>query len=100
MKKKATIPNYKYSNRIQIGEHDIELPNCPKDLKEVLFINEDEENAFWDRKKVIKLFPQVWLEFIPGYTKINQDTTLRDKDGLLSHLSKDDTLLVIKTYEE
>lgn len=98
MGKSKEIPKWHYNKNVQIGEHAIVLPDMPVDLSKIFFIDDDPFDAFWDRKRVIETFPKVWLDFIPSYTKINQDATLRDEDGILFSLSVEDTRIVTQEY--
>lgn len=100
MAKQKEIPKWTYNKFLQVGEHTIEQPDLPVDLSKVYFIDDDPEDAFWDRSRMLKMFPTVWLDFIPGYTKINQDATLRDEDDILCSLSHEDTKTVTQTYIE
>lgn len=90
-----------YSETVTVGEHCIKMPELPEDPKEIFFLNEKSEDAFWDRNKALKDYPDLWFKFIPGEdgTKIWQDATLFDEEGYATHLNKADTAIIIDTYE-
>lgn len=88
-----------YNQEITIGEHKITLPNPPKKKDEILFYNYKAENAFWDRTKLIKDYPEIWFRFVPYKTLIDTDVTLYNNDGTeLLQLSKEDSDTIRKLY--
>jgi hypothetical protein len=79
-----------------IGEHHVPLPPPPK-KDEILFINENKNNAYWQRQ----VFPKIWYDFIPydiprgaRKTKINAPATIYNSAEELVSLSEDDTKLL------
>jgi len=88
-----------YNSKILIGEHEINLKPAPKKKDEILFYNFKTENAFWDRNKIIKDYPEIWFKFVPYKTLIDTDATLYNQDGTeLLQLSKDDSDIIRKLY--
>lgn len=88
-----------YEREVFVGEHKILLPKAPKKKEDILFYNEKPENAYWDRKKVIADYPDMWYNFIPYKTQIDCDSTLWNADrSALAQLSKEDTKTIIKLY--
>lgn len=87
-----------YKRKIWIGEHEIELPELPKDTKQIFFY--DETDPSWDRNKLIATYKEIWFDFIPHFTKVYQDATLYDNDNLLVSLNKEDSDYIVETYVE
>lgn len=82
--RKKTWTSYKhlrYDKHKMVGEHKIIMPELPEDPSEVFFIDEDEDNAFWQRDIVEATYRPIWFNFIPHYTKMWQDATLEDDRG-------------------
>lgn len=73
-------------------EHVFQLPKSPK-KDEVLFVQETKRNQFWRRQLD---FPQIWYDFVPGFTKENKEATLYNSDGMLISLSIEDTATLDK----
>lgn len=88
------------SEVLMIGEHAYQLPKAPSDRREILFIDEKPENAYWDREKLIKSYKKVWFDFIPHHTKVYQSATLYDKDDILVSLNKEDSDYIKRIYEQ
>lgn len=89
------------NNIVTVYGHHVPIPALPRDRKsEILFINEKKENAFWNRDALIKEYRQIWFDFIPYYTKLDQQATLYDQDGVLISLNKDDSDYVRRIYEQ
>jgi hypothetical protein len=85
------------NNIIRIGEHSHTLPPVPKNKKDILFIDEKPQNAFWRR---ITDYKDIWFQFIPHFTKLYQDATLYDSDDVLASLNKEDSDYIIRIYEQ
>lgn len=86
------------SNRIiQIGEHAVDLPPLPSDRRDILFIDEKPDNAFWRRQTDYR---DIWFQFIPYFTKLYQSATLYDQDERLISLSHDDSDYIIRIYQQ
>jgi hypothetical protein len=75
----------------------VPLPPLPKDKRDILFVDEKKENAYWRRLE----FPKIWYDFIPydipkgpRATKLSQKATIYDQDGYLLSLSESDTELL------
>jgi hypothetical protein len=84
-----------------IGEHKLIIPELPRNRKsEILFLNEKPDRAFWDRSRLITDFRDVFISFIPHFTKVYQQATLYDQDGILISLNKEDSDYVVRTYEQ
>lgn len=86
-----------YKDRLKIGEHIIQLPPLPKDKKEVLFVDNKPEGAYWQK---LTDYPKIWNEFIPYYTKIDQEATIYDQDEKLITLNKEDSNIIRRVYEQ
>jgi len=89
-----TVANGKY---YKVGEHNILVPE-PEKKSDILFINENKDNAFWQRDILIKEYRQVWLDFIPNFTKMWQNATIYDQDGMLVSLNEDDSKYVDRIW--
>lgn len=111
-----------YNDTVQVGEHTIKLPPLPKNRDEILFIDEDYENASWnilDSKGKITAtrriqYPDIWYGYLPydgskdvkateryedGVSDPNQATIWDKKNGILKSLSKEDTEKIDRIYE-
>ncbi len=73
-------------------EHIYTLPPKPSKA-EVLFVDENRKNQYWRRQED---FPKIWFDYIPNFTKEDEEATLEDEDGMLKTLSHEDTLLLDK----
>lgn len=82
---------------ITIGEHLYHLPPLPSDKRDILFIDEKPENAFWRRQTDYR---DIWYQFIPHFTKLYQTATLYDQDERLISLDQKDSDYVIAIYEQ
>lgn len=83
-----------------VGEHAIKMKPIPADRNEIIFLDEDYENAYWDRDRILKQqYKDLWLKFIPNETLIYKDATLTDDDGFLVSLNTEDSDYIIATYE-
>lgn len=97
---KGRYKNLTYKTVYTVGEHKIQMPPLPDDPNEVYFINEEPENAYWDRDKVLKGYSDVWSKFVPYYTKVNQDASILDERGAYASLNHEDTEYLFATYEK
>lgn len=88
--------NNKYT---QVADHFILTPQ-PQKKEDIFFINEKKENAFWQRDKLLKQFPQIWFDFIPNFTKMWQSATLYNQDGLLISLNESDSNTIDGIYQK
>lgn len=89
-----------YNKTVTVGEHIVQMPSICEEVSDILFFNESEENAFWDREKILKeQYDDRWLKFLPNQTKIYQDASLLDEDGYYYTLNKEDSDYVIRVYE-
>lgn len=86
-----------YSKIVQIDEHIVTLPEPTKDRSKILFIDDKPEDAFWRRDTS---YPSVFFDFIPNHTKVYQDATLYDQDGILISCNKEDSDLIIRLYTQ
>lgn len=87
-----------YTQTVTVGEHTIRLPDLPANNQDILFIDEP-DTVHWDRDKLLKQYPEVWLKYIPYFTEMYTEATLRDEWGNLKSLNKEDSDLVVRTYE-
>jgi len=83
-----------------VGEHKIQMPPLPDNPKDVYFIDDEPENAYWDRDRLLKEYSDVWFKFVPYYTKVNQDASILDERGAYSSLNHEDTIYLFETYEK
>lgn len=87
-----------------IGEHKVVKPELPSDKSEIFFYKEKKENQHWDRKKLILDYRDIWFDFLPytskspTYTKMYQQATLYNQDGLLISLNTEDSKYIEDTY--
>lgn len=97
---------YNESRYIRIGEHHVLQPEVPSDKRIILFNKEKKEEQFWDRKKLIKEYRDIWYDFLPHtskspiYTKMWQSATLYDQDGLLVSLNEEDSNYIDSIYKQ
>lgn len=89
---------FDYQEYRTIGEHLVKMPPLPKNKKEILFI--DEADAYWQREKLVSQFREIWFHFIPYHTKIYQDATLYDSEGILISVNKEDSDYILRTYKQ
>ena len=85
---------------VSIGEHKYILPPVPKDKTKILLHDQNRDNAFWDRERLVKDYKKLWWDYIPYFTKINQGATLYDQDDRLIAINKEDTDYIVRTYEQ
>ncbi len=82
---------------ITIGEHHFQLPPMPTERREILFIDEKPDNAYWRRSTD---YEDIWYQFIPHFTKLYQSATLYDQDERLISLNADDSNYIVRIYEQ
>lgn len=83
-----------------VGEHAVKMKPLPKDKKDIIFLEEDYENAYFDRERILKeQYKSLWFKFIPNETLLYKDATLTDDDGFLISLNTEDSDYIIATYE-
>lgn len=85
------------SGVIHIGEHNFLLPPMPTDRRDVLFVDERPENAYWRRSTDYR---DIWFQFIPHFTRLYQGATLYDQDERLISLNQEDSDYIIQIYEQ
>lgn len=85
------------SNIVHIGEHIYQKPELKRD-SEVLFKDLKKQDAYWRRDILIKDYRDIWFEFIPYHTLVDQAATLYDQDGVLITLNKEDSDYVRRKY--
>jgi len=86
-----------FSKTVTVGEHIITLPAPPKDRREVLFVDNKKEDAYWRRDTSIR---DVWLDFQPYITEMYADSTRRDDNtGKLLSVNKEDSEYVDRIYK-
>ena len=110
-----------YQDEVVIGEHRVKLPPLP-DRKEILFIDNDYEDASWNivdkHGKIIKTrrqeFPEIWYGYMPydtaklsatiryteGTSAKTQATIWDKKNSILKSLSKEDTQIIDNIYSQ
>lgn len=87
-----------YKQIIQIGEHQVKLPDCPKDRNEIMFLDNKPEDAYWKRNKD---YPSVFTAFCPFKTLVDKShTKWDDNTGDLLQVGVDDTKLIRSIYQE
>jgi hypothetical protein len=84
-----------------IGEHIFEIPE-PKSKSDILF--HGMKDPYWVREVALKDYHDhngIFFDFIPGKggTKLYQDATLYNQDGMLTHLNKEDSDWIVRMYE-
>lgn len=87
-----------YKQRIMVGEHIINLPALTKNKSEVLFVDNKPEDAYWRRITDKESFPDLWFDFVPYLTKLNQVATIYNQDGVLISLNEEDTKIINRVY--
>lgn len=99
----------KYNDKVWVGEHLIQLPPLPKDKREILFVDNKPEEAYWNiadgNGKIIATrrepYNELFKQFIPYKTKVDTThTKYDDNTGELLQLSVDDTKAIRRIYEE
>lgn len=99
-----------YKDKIYVGEHLIKLPPLPKDRRDILFIDNPKEEAYWNVDdsdgKIIstrrsKDYPDVFTNFCGFKTLVDQShTKWNDNTGELIQISVDDTKTVRRIFKE
>lgn len=84
-----------------IGEHIVSIPE-PVSKKDILFY--DMKDPYWVREVALKDYDDhngIFYDFMPGRggTKLYQDATLYDQDGILKSLNKEDSDWIVRMYE-
>lgn len=84
-----------------IGEHTVSVPD-PIDKRDILFYGM--KDPYWVREVALKDYNDhngIFFDFLPGKggTKIYQDATLYNSDGVLTHLNKEDSDWIVRMYE-
>lgn len=103
MAKKKTISKYtglNYPDTVMCGEHCVKMPPLPEDPNEVFFIDDDYDDAYWNRNKIIKQdYREVWFKFIPNETLLDRTQTEYDEDGYCITLNEEDSAYIRFCYE-
>lgn len=86
-----------YKDYKQIGEHTIPMPKLTKS-SDVLFLKE--KDAFWRRDLLENEYKQIFYDFIPFHTKVDQPATLYDQDDVLASLNTEDSNYIRRVYEQ
>jgi hypothetical protein len=83
---------------INIGEHSLVIPEATVKA-DILFI--DQKDPVWNRELALKDYKEIWYSFLPGKdgTRLYQDATLYDQDGVLVSLNKEDSDWMMWAYE-
>lgn len=83
---------------IVIGEHEVRIPE-PKVKEDILFINQ--KDPVWSREEALSDYRQIFFDFIPGRegTRLYQEATLYDQDGILISLNKEDSDWMMWAYQ-
>lgn len=82
---------------VTVGEHLIILPELTKS-SEVLFVKE--KDAYWRRELLIKEYRNIWFDFIPHITLMDEESTLYDERGVLIQLNKEDSAYIDRIYKQ
>jgi hypothetical protein len=82
---------------IHIGEHGVPIPQ-PRSKDEILFY--DDKDPVWNRQRLVEDYRDIWFEFLPNFTRMDQSATLYDQDGLLVSMNKDDSDYIRRIYEQ
>lgn len=89
-----------WCNIVKVGEHEIELPNLPVKPSDIFFIDDNEEDAFWNRDRIIKMdYKEIWFKFIPNETLLDEDENEFDEDGFAVRLDEKNSKYIRDTYE-
>jgi len=81
-----------------VGEHQVSIPQPIRGKSEILF--KDEKDAYWRRDLLIKDYREIWFDFIPHFTKLDQPATLYDTDDLLVTLNLEDSNYIRGIYQQ
>lgn len=71
---------------ITIGDYKVELPPLPSKKSDILFVDENPDNAYWRRLP----FPQIWHDYNQK-TKAYEQDTVYDDEGVLISLNYEDS---------
>lgn len=80
---------------IRIGEHAVPIPQ-PQSKDDILFY--DDHDPCWNRERLIRDYRDIWFDFIPYHTKMDQKASLYDQDGILISLNTDDSAYIRRIY--
>lgn len=104
--KKKSISKYtglNYPDKILAGEHKIITPPLPTDPNDVFFIDDDSDDAFWDRERIVKQdyskFDNIWFKFVPNETLLHRSTTEFDEDGYAVTLNEEHSNYIDECYK-
>lgn len=83
---------------ITIDEHKLIIPT-PLEKGDILFI--DQKDPVWNRDEALKDYKPIWYDCMPGKdgTKLYQEVTFYNNDGLLVSLNKEDSDWMLWAYE-
>jgi hypothetical protein len=81
---------------ITIGEHVLKIPQT-KRKEDVLFY--DQKDPCWSREEALKDYKPIFFEFVPHFSKLYQEATKYDDDGVLTELGKEDSDYIVQTYK-
>ncbi len=102
-KKKVAISKYtglNYPDFVMVDEHKIITPPLPTNPNDVFFIDDDPDDAFWDRERIIQQdYRQIWFQFVPNETLLDRSTTEFDEDGYATTLNEEDSKYIRYCYE-
>lgn len=84
-------------NIIRIGEHAVPVPQ-PKSKDDILFF--DDKDPVWNRDRLMEDYEDIWFNFLPWKTRMDQQATLYDSDGILISLNVDDSAYIRRIYEQ
>jgi hypothetical protein len=89
--------------------HVVVMPDLPANPNNVFFINDDPENAYWNRDRILKDYKPIWFKFIPNETILvghdeeeeegEEQQTTYDDDGYAKTLNKEDSDYIRFCYE-
>jgi hypothetical protein len=99
-KKISKYTGLNYPDFIMAGEHKIITPPLPDDPNDVFFIDEEPEDAFFNRDKIIKQdYKEIWFKFIPNETLLYRSTTEFDEDGYALTLNEEESEYIDFCYQ-
>lgn len=89
-----------YTDFCQVGEHSVKMPSLPDNPQDIFFINDDYDNAYWDRERILKeQYEEIFFRLVPNETKLDRDETKFDDDGYAITLNEKDSAYIRFVYE-
>lgn len=98
-----------WCNIVVVEEHQIEMPTLPANPKDIFFIDDSYETAYWNRDRLLKDYKPIWFKFIPNETILVHEDEIEmegmeqqtsfDEDGYAVTLNKEDSEYIRFCYE-